>query len=96
LERLGSLDIIKQRTPVRVSHRRADRVRERRVLEISWNWLDGCLELIIKGEGGLYIKELISGDSGRTEPSVSSVLGVPARCVALDVLEVGDEPSEKD
>ncbi|MGB4611299.1 MAG: tRNA pseudouridine(54/55) synthase Pus10, partial [Methanothermobacter thermautotrophicus] len=55
-----------------------------------------CLELIIKGEGGLYIKELISGDSGRTEPSVSSVLGVPARCVALDVLEVGDEPSEKD
>jgi len=96
LERLGSLDIIRQRTPVRVSHRRADRVRERRVLEISWNWLDGCLELIIKGEGGLYIKELISGDSGRTEPSVSSVLGVPARCVALDVLEVGDEPSEKD
>lgn len=90
LVKLEKLDLIRQRTPLRVSHRRADRIRERRVLDISWKRLDHHLELIIKAEGGLYIKELISGDSGRTDPSVSSILGVPARCASLDVLEVGE------
>ncbi|WP_321211234.1 tRNA pseudouridine(54/55) synthase Pus10 [Methanothermobacter sp. DP] len=90
LVKLEKLDLIRQRTPLRVSHRRADRIRKRRVLDISWKRLDDQLELIIKAEGGLYIKELISGDSGRTEPSVSSILGVPARCASLDVLEVGE------
>lgn len=93
LMKLETLKVINQRTPLRVSHRRADKVRKRRVLDIKWNLKgEGCLELIIKGEGGLYIKELISGDHGRTSPSVSSVLGVAARCTALDVLEVGDPP----
>lgn len=92
LDKLKSLRVINQRTPLRVSHRRADKVRTRRVLGISWKFKDDdCLELIIKSEGGLYIKELISGDSERTYPSVSSVLGVPARCLLLDVVEVGDE-----
>jgi len=46
------------------------------------------LELVIECEGGLYIKELISSDESRTKPSVSEVLGTPAKCVKLDVLEV--------
>ncbi len=45
--------------------------------------------LIIKGQGGLYIKELISGDDKRTQPNVSQVLKTSALCVELDVLEVG-------
>jgi len=39
--------------------------------------------------GGLYIKELISGDDGRTKPSISEILNTPAECIELDVLEVG-------
>ncbi len=46
------------------------------------------LELVIQCEGGLYIKELISGDQMRTKPSVSQILGTPSKCVKLDVLEV--------
>jgi len=90
LNELKSLNLIKQRTPKRVSHRRADKIRERRVIDVKWNIIDSkTFELILKTEGGLYIKELISGDDGRTKPSVSEILKNPAECIELDVLEVG-------
>ncbi len=80
---------IRQRTPQRVAKRRADLVRERRVLEAAARLLgDGALALEVRAEAGAYIKELITGDGGRTEPSASSVLGRPCRCAALDVMEV--------
>jgi tRNA pseudouridine synthase 10 len=86
---LNSLKVIKQRTPVRVSHRRADKIRTREVKDIKVKILDPThLELIIDCEGGLYIKELISGDEERTQPSVASLLGTGAQCIELDVLEV--------
>ncbi|MDD1716865.1 MAG: tRNA pseudouridine(54/55) synthase Pus10 [Methanoregulaceae archaeon] len=89
---LSSLNgvLIHQRTPLRVSHRRADKVRERRVLEISYiGRSDAGYILEVTGESGLYIKELVSGDNGRTEPSLSGVLCTPARVSSLDVIEVG-------
>jgi tRNA pseudouridine synthase 10 len=46
------------------------------------------LELEVRTQAGLYIKELVSGDGGRTRPSVAEVLGVPAECAALDVIAV--------
>ena len=68
--------IIKQRTPFRVSRRRADLIRERKVLDISLlNFNPIFFELKIKTEGGTYIKELISGDKGRTTPSLNELLG---------------------
>ena len=86
---------IEQRTPNRVDHRRADLIRERTVLEIDGSMddeYDATVE--IHGEGGLYIKELISGDDGRTEPSLAGILGVGATVKALDVTDVEgtDEP----
>jgi len=80
---------VNQRTPIRVAHRRADRVRERRVLDISKVGEDDERVILeITGEAGLYIKELISGDQGRTEPSLSGLLGRSARVCSLDVVEV--------
>jgi len=80
---------VNQRTPIRVAHRRADRVRERRVLDISIEKEDNAgVILEITGEAGLYIKELISGDQGRTEPSLSGLLGRSARVCSLDVVQV--------
>ncbi|MFC3959737.1 tRNA pseudouridine(54/55) synthase Pus10 [Halovivax cerinus] len=51
----------------------------------------------VHGAGGLYIKELISGDDGRTEPSVAGLLDTGAEVIALDVLAVEgeDEPFER-
>ncbi len=45
----------------------------------------------IHGEGGLYVKELVSSDEGRTEPSLAGELGVDATVTALDVLAVEGE-----
>lgn len=46
--------------------------------------------MIIYCDGGLYIKELISGDDGRTNPSVSSILNKNCICKELDVLKIHD------
>lgn len=80
---------IKQRTPKRVVHRRADRVRVRRVYDVKLLLHKGKIAVIeIVAEAGLYIKELISGDNGRTNPSLSAILGVNCRVERLDVLDV--------
>jgi tRNA pseudouridine synthase 10 len=86
--------LVRQRTPVRVSHRRADKVRERRVLGATARALgDGDLELELRTEGGTYVKEIVSGDEGRSEPSAASILGRACVCTALDVLDVeGEDP----
>lgn len=90
LDKLQSLHTIQQRTPIRVSHRRADKIREKEVKELSCKYINPhSFEMIIKTEGGLYIKELISSDEGRSKPSVSEVLGTQAICAELDVIEVG-------
>ena len=90
LNKLQSLHTIQQRTPIRVSHRRADKIREKEVKELSCKYINPhSFEMIIKTEGGLYIKELISSDEGRSQPSVSEVLGTQAICAELDVIEVG-------
>ena len=52
---------------------------------------DKTFNMKIKTEGGLYIKELISGDEGRSQPNVSEILGVEAVCEQLDVLEVSEK-----
>ncbi|WP_435333889.1 tRNA pseudouridine(54/55) synthase Pus10 [Haloarchaeobius sp. TZWWS8] len=81
-----------QHTPQRVDHRRASLDRERTVYDISAALEDATHATVeIHGEGGLYIKELISGDDGRTEPSLAGLLGVEATVTALDVLKVEGE-----
>ena len=85
----GLVGPIAQRTPQRVAHRRADRVRTRQVHKIEGELLSEREALIeVRCAGGLYVKELISGDGGRTEPSLAGLLEVPAKVRELDVLEV--------
>lgn len=89
LEEELSNTIIRQRTPIRVLHRRADIIRERRVYKVLTRPLsNNSFEITIECEGGLYIKELIDGDGGRTRPSVSEILGEKAFCSELDVIDI--------
>ncbi|MBR0270920.1 MAG: tRNA pseudouridine(54/55) synthase Pus10 [Methanobrevibacter sp.] len=89
---LSQLREIHQQTPIRVSHRRADKVRIKHVLDLSCEVIDEThFEMTIKTEGGLYIKELISGDEGRSQPNVADKLGVKAVCKQLDVIEVSEK-----
>jgi len=90
---------VEQETPRRVDHRRADVVRTRQVYDASGQLVDDRQATVeVRGEGGLYVKELVSGDDGRTVPSLAGLLGVDARVTALDVLAVEgeDEPFEDD
>jgi tRNA pseudouridine synthase 10 len=92
LAKLQSLNIINQQTPKRVSHRRSDKIRKKEVKELSTRLINSkSFEMIIKTQGGLYIKELISGDENRTKPSVSDLLRLKSTCKQLDVIEVGGE-----
>ncbi len=82
---------IHQRTPKRVEHRRADKVRVKRVYDTKLLLLRGNKAVIeIEAEGGLYIKELVSGDEGRTRPSLSELLGVNCHVEKLDVVWIYD------
>ena len=89
IEKIQNMKTIQQRTPQRVEHRRADMIRERTINHITAKQLNPRkLELTIKCQGGLYIKELISGDNGRTQLSMASITNKKAQCVQLDVIEV--------
>ncbi len=80
---------IRQQTPRRVVHRRADIVREKYIYKAKVKRLTpNRFEMRIKCQGGLYIKELITGDEGRTMPSVAEILNTKALPLELDVLGV--------
>ena len=92
LKELLELGEIQQQTPLRVLRRRTDMVRVKHVLDLSYEIIDdNTFSMKIKTEGGLYIKELISGDEGRSQPNVSEILGVNAICEQLDVIEVSEK-----
>ncbi len=85
----GLVGEIRQRTPKRVLHRRADKLRKRRVRRITTRIISKkAFRLTVKGEAGLYIKELVNGDDSRTRPSVSSLLGIGCACKNLDVVKI--------
>lgn len=83
---------IEQFTPNRVDHRRASLTRERTAYRFEAT-LESPTEATVElhGEGGLYVKELVSGDEGRTTPSLAELLGVTADVETLDVVAVEGE-----
>lgn len=83
------LGTISQRTPTRVRHRRADIMRKRAVKSIKYKLAGKRLTLEVKGEAGLYVKELCTGDNGRTRPSVSEILGQSVKVKDVVVVKIG-------
>ena len=83
---------ISQFTPSRVARRRANMIREKKIHNCNIESVDGTMAtLTIEAESGTYIKELISGDNGRTRPSISEMIDVPCKVTELDVIEVRGE-----
>lgn len=82
---------ILQQTPIRVSHRRADLIRNRKIKNIEALDVNGSkARVIVRAEAGTYIKELVSGDGGRTKPSIAGLLGTEAKCTRLEVTMIDD------
>jgi len=88
---------IRQSTPLRVLPRRKDAVRKRlvkalQVLEVDPGGRKARIRL--RAESGLYVKEFVTGDGGRTEPSIKDMLGVTdVEVESLDVVGVHDDLS---
>jgi len=88
LEKL-SYRVIEQFTPERVEHRRANILRKRKTYKLELLlFRERKAVITVEADSGLYIKELVSGDKGRTKPSLSEILNNPSRVVRLDVLDV--------
>ena len=83
--------VLEQETPKRVSHRRAAKIRKRKVVSVDKVTVEGDeIEITLRCEAGTYIKELVHSDEGRTVPSVSSVLDCECEVLRLDVEEIHD------
>ena len=86
-----------QRTPERVAHRRADKIRKRKVLQTSNPLVefDGegnmIAEFSLRCESGTYVKETVHGDSGRTQPSIASLIKAKCTVEWLDVADIHDD-----
>lgn len=80
---------IHQKTPSRVLHRRSDLLRIRKLYDAKVILKRKNIAVIsFLADAGLYIKELVSGDNGRTHPSLAELLKVEAKVEKLDVLDV--------
>ncbi len=91
IKRIESLSgiIVEQETPERVLHRRPDITRKRKIKKITARKTgERTAELEITGEAGLYIKELVTGDRGRTRPSISDTLHNYGEVLELDVIKI--------
>lgn len=101
---VGTRHTILQHTPERVAHRRADKDRERWIEFLSVE-SDGAnptdapdaataqthWRVRLRTQHGTYVKEVLSGDSGKTRPCLAEWIGAPCRCVELDVTAILDE-----
>jgi len=89
LEKKFTDTVISQQTPLRVLHRRADRTREKHIYKAKIKRLaPDSAEMRIRCQGGLYIKELVTGDEGRTKPCVTEIVNAGAEPLELDVLSI--------
>lgn len=88
LSELGGEEI-SQRTPLRVEHRRSDKVRKRRIKELGLESLDDSeAVLVVTCEAGTYVKEFIHGDQDRTRPNLAEKLDTRCEIEMLDVIKI--------
>ncbi|KJE48855.1 MULTISPECIES: tRNA pseudouridine(54/55) synthase Pus10 [Acidiplasma] len=80
---------IEQQTPRRVLGNRSDIIRKKEIKYIKIeDIMDKTATIQICAEAGTYIKELVNGDCGRTNPSLTSLYGEKLRVKSLDVIYI--------
>ena len=67
-------------------------VREKHIYMCNIESIDGSMAILtLEAESGTYIKELVSGDDGKTKPNISEMIGAPCKVTELDVIEIKGE-----
>ncbi|MCX6817933.1 MAG: tRNA pseudouridine(54/55) synthase Pus10 [Candidatus Aenigmarchaeota archaeon] len=89
-ERLkGIVGAIKQRTPNRILGAKPDKTKHKKVKNIKWKRINTKrYQFDITAESGLYLQELITGDGGRTKPSISQLLENQAHMKEFDLIGI--------
>jgi tRNA pseudouridine synthase 10 len=83
---------INQQTPTRVAKRRAKKVRKRQIYRCNVLEVEETMALLeIESESGTYIKELVTGDDGKTQPNISALMETACSVDTLDVKQVKGE-----
>ena len=81
--------VVRQKTPNRVLHRRANLTREKYIYDVNVKKVSSRKAIMrVRCQGGLYVKELVNGDEGRTTPSITELLNNKAKPTKLDVLNI--------
>ncbi len=94
LDELGKIAELAGKTITQFTPRRIKRIhprkrRTRMVYELAWRLISAhVFELYVRCQGGLYVKEFIHGDGGRTVPSVAEILNSDLEVLELDVLSI--------
>jgi tRNA pseudouridine synthase 10 len=89
LEETFTKKMVRQQTPQRVLHRRANRVREKYIYKTKVKRMTpNKAKMRVHCQGGLYVKELITGDGGRTQPNVAGIIHAEPTPLELDVLNI--------
>ncbi|CAK63573.1 unnamed protein product (macronuclear) [Paramecium tetraurelia] len=87
--------VIKQKTPIRVLHRRTQMVRDKiihslLIKQINEKWL----QVYVLSSAGTYIKEFIHSDLDRTVPNLCSLLQNECDIYQLDVIKLYEKIDE--
>ncbi len=85
---------IRQRTPLRILGTKRDRVRERKIYEIKiLEFKENEIKVELETESGLYVKEFVHGDNGRTEQNLAEFLN-GVKLESLDVIEIESDAEQ--
>lgn len=88
--------VVKQKTPLRVLHRRTQMVRDKMIHKLKIQVVnDYTYVVFVLSSAGTYIKEFIHGDLLRTEPSFGDLIGGQADIHQLDVLDLYEEYNDQ-
>lgn len=80
---------VAQYTPRRIKRLHPRKKRVRMVYDVAWRLVSPhVFELYIRCQGGLYVKEFVHGDGGRTTPNVADLLNTRLEVLELDVLYI--------
>lgn len=81
--------IIKQRTPSRILGAKPDKTKHKKVKSIKWKRINSKrYQFDITAESGLYLYELVTGDGGRTKPSISQLLSNSGKIMEFDLIGI--------
>lgn len=81
--------VVRQRTPTRILKRRGDTTRLRKIYDVKVRLVcEYLIEMLIKCDDGLYVRELVHGDGGRTYPNMAGVLNSDLNILEVDVIDI--------